>query len=70
VDEAYNPNGSVMNIAAITNEYGNVFGIMPHPEKFVIKYQHPNWTRFPNLKEEGDGLFIYSNAVKLAKKFC
>ncbi len=70
VDEVYNPNGSVMNIAAITNEYGNVFGIMPHPEKFVSKYQHPNWTRFPNLKEEGDGLFIYSNAVKLAKKFC
>lgn len=28
-----NPNGSVANIAGITNEQGNVLGIMPHPER-------------------------------------
>jgi phosphoribosylformylglycinamidine synthase len=27
-----NPNGAVANIAGITNEKGNVFGLMPHPE--------------------------------------
>ena len=27
-----NPNGAVANIAGITNEQGNVFGLMPHPE--------------------------------------
>ncbi|MCA1064343.1 phosphoribosylformylglycinamidine synthase subunit PurQ [Rossellomorea sp. AcN35-11] len=28
-----NPNGSVGNIAGITNEAGNVLGMMPHPER-------------------------------------
>ncbi|TCZ69878.1 phosphoribosylformylglycinamidine synthase subunit PurQ [Flaviaesturariibacter aridisoli] len=28
-----NPNGSVRNIAGICNEEGNVFGMMPHPER-------------------------------------
>lgn len=28
-----NPNGSLENIAGITNEAGNVFGLMPHPER-------------------------------------
>lgn len=30
-----NPNGSVNNIAGITNEAGNVVGLMPHPEHAV-----------------------------------
>ena len=30
-----NPNGSVENIAGITNETGNVLGMMPHPERAV-----------------------------------
>jgi len=28
-----NPNGSVVDIAGITNEKGNVLGMMPHPER-------------------------------------
>jgi phosphoribosylformylglycinamidine synthase len=27
-----NPNGSTNDIAGVTNEWGNVFGLMPHPE--------------------------------------
>jgi phosphoribosylformylglycinamidine synthase len=34
-DEAANPNGSVANIAGVTNERGNVLGMMPHPEHAV-----------------------------------
>ena len=30
-----NPNGSYRNIAGITNERGNVVGLMPHPEHAV-----------------------------------
>ncbi|GMA69193.1 phosphoribosylformylglycinamidine synthase subunit PurQ [Leuconostoc litchii] len=30
-----NPNGSVHDIAGIMNENGNVFGMMPHPERAV-----------------------------------
>ena len=32
---AENPNGSLRNIAGITNERGNVLGMMPHPERAV-----------------------------------
>lgn len=31
--EASNPNGSIRNIAGISNVEGNVFGMMPHPER-------------------------------------
>jgi len=33
VDEKNNPNGTVRNIAGIRNSKGNVFGMMPHPER-------------------------------------
>lgn len=33
VTEEANPNGSAMNIAGICNKEGNVFGMMPHPER-------------------------------------
>jgi phosphoribosylformylglycinamidine synthase I len=33
--EAANPNGSLNHIAGITNERGNVLGLMPHPERAV-----------------------------------
>ncbi len=32
-NENSNPNGSLLNIAGITNEGKNVFGMMPHPER-------------------------------------
>ena len=35
VDDGANPNGSRGNIAGITNEAGNVLGLMPHPERAV-----------------------------------
>jgi phosphoribosylformylglycinamidine synthase I len=33
--EAYNPNGSMRDIAGILNGAGNVLGMMPHPERAV-----------------------------------
>jgi phosphoribosylformylglycinamidine synthase subunit PurQ / glutaminase len=35
VNDAANPNGSLRGIAGITNERGNVLGLMPHPERAV-----------------------------------
>ena len=32
-NEESNPNGSLLNIAGITNKSKNVFGMMPHPER-------------------------------------
>jgi phosphoribosylformylglycinamidine synthase len=34
-EEAYNPNGSMRDIAGIVNDRGNVLGLMPHPERAV-----------------------------------
>ena len=59
----YNPNGSLFNIAAITNPDGNCLGMMPHPERYITRYHHPNWTRQTFCKE-GVGLEIFRNAVK------
>lgn len=33
ITEAANPNGSLESIAGISNERGNVMGLMPHPER-------------------------------------
>ena len=59
----HTPNGSLFNIAAITNPEGNCLGIMPHPERFVTRWHHPNWTRQTFCKE-GVGLEIFRNAVR------
>ena len=31
----HNPNGSVVDVAGVCNERGNVVGLMPHPEHAV-----------------------------------
>ncbi|MCI0651887.1 MAG: phosphoribosylformylglycinamidine synthase subunit PurQ [Planctomycetes bacterium] len=41
-----NPNGAFQDIAGITNPRGNVFGLMPHPERFVQPTHHPFWMRY------------------------
>ena len=35
VSDEFNPNGSCLNIAGVTNASKNVFGMMPHPERAV-----------------------------------
>lgn len=37
-----NPNGSVGDIAGMTDESGAVVGLMPHPEDHVVDWQHPS----------------------------
>ena len=39
-----NPNGSQANVAGVCDVSGRVFGLMPHPERFVDPTQHPQWT--------------------------
>ena len=65
----WNPNGSAGNIAGITNLTGTVFGLMPHPERYVSPLQHPRWTRRRvenDVPTEGEGLKIFRNAVNYA----
>jgi len=57
-------NGSDGRIAGICNSHGNVFGLMPHPERFVLPQHHPNWRR--GTLGEPHGLSIFRNGVVYA----
>ncbi len=61
-DYPANPNGSVDGIAGICNQTGRIFGMMPHPEAFLHRTNHPRWTR-EELPEEGAGLALFRNAA-------
>jgi phosphoribosylformylglycinamidine synthase len=59
-----NPNGSVDDIAGVCDASGLVFGLMPHPERYVTATQYFAWTRRKNQPIEGQGLPIFRNAVR------
>ncbi|GAA3607513.1 phosphoribosylformylglycinamidine synthase subunit PurQ [Agrococcus terreus] len=56
-----NPNGSLDDIAGLTNEAGNVVGLMPHPEHAVELGFGPTTTR---MKAGLDGLEIFKSALE------
>ena len=56
-----NPNGSLDDIAGLTNERGNVVGLMPHPEHAVEPGFGPNT---PEAMRSGvDGLAFFTSAI-------
>ncbi|MBE3097429.1 MAG: phosphoribosylformylglycinamidine synthase I [Acidobacteria bacterium] len=57
-----NPNGSVADIAGICDPTGRILGLMPHPERHVLAWHHPQWTRRPR-KKSGDGLAMFKRGV-------
>jgi phosphoribosylformylglycinamidine synthase len=59
-----NPNGAMGNVAGICDASGRVLGLMPHPERFVDRTQHPRWTRLPDTGAAGGGLAVFRNAVR------
>lgn len=61
-----NPNGSTADIAGICDPSGRIFGLMPHPEAYVTRTHHPQWTR-RDLPEQGAGLTLFQNAVNYLK---
>jgi phosphoribosylformylglycinamidine synthase len=59
-----NPNGSVDDIAGICDSTGLVFGLMPHPERYVRAQQHPAWSHRCDPSKPGAGLGVFQNAVR------
>ncbi len=53
ITDESNPNGSLYNIAGITNRRGNVVGMMPHPERAVEK-----------ILGSDDGMKIFQSAKR------
>lgn len=61
----HNPNGSLHAIAGICDQTGRIFGLMPHPERSIEQYHHPNWRNQKNFKPHG--LYFFENAVAYVK---
>lgn len=75
LDLPANPNGSIDDIAGITDETGKILGLMPHPERGMFFVQLPNWPlekevlnrEKKKIPEKGPGLQIFQNAVQYFK---
>ena len=54
-------NGSFAGIAGLQDETGRVFGLMPHPERFMGARDHydPDWNGGEN--EKGSGYFLFQS---------
>lgn len=59
-NKSANPNGSIDNIAGICNDEGNVFGLMPHPERASEELLSPFNTN--------DGIKIFSSIIEYIKE--
>ena len=67
-DYPQNPNGSVDDIAGITDRTGRILGLMPHPERHFLFTQNPCWTRLTPGGKYGYGAKIFANGVQYVKK--
>ena len=71
-----NPNGALNAIAGVCDPSGRILGLMPHPERFIFREQHPNWRRMKikspftrrNFSEGGQGLPIFENMISYVRK--
>jgi phosphoribosylformylglycinamidine synthase len=54
--DGQNPNGSVANVAGVTNADRNIFGLMPHPEHAVDP-----------LLGSGDGALLLASLIDAAR---
>lgn len=70
-DYPYNPNGSLEDIAGITDSSKRILGLMPHPERAQLIYHLPHYTYLKEiylrsgkkLPQEGPGLKIFRNGI-------
>ncbi|GAB6888357.1 phosphoribosylformylglycinamidine synthase subunit PurQ [Desulfothermus okinawensis JCM 13304] len=63
----YNPNGSPLGIAGLTDPTGRILGLMPHPEAYNHPTNHPKWTR-TTTSHEITGISIFRNGVEYLKR--
>lgn len=68
----YNPNGSVYDIAAMTDKSGKVLAMMPHPERGMFTWQRDDYHEQKDaaqregkpLPDETGAMQIFKNAVE------
>lgn len=67
-----NPNGSIDDIAAMTDKSGRVLAMMPHPERGMFTWQRDDYMELKDqaqrdgavLSDETDGLMLFKNAAR------
>ena len=67
----YNPNGSLDDIAGISDQSGRILGMMPHPERAIDFTHLPHWTllrenyrrKGQEIPDKGPGIMIFENGV-------
>jgi len=64
-----NVNGSARSIAGVCDASGRIFGLMPHPDRYLDWRKHPFWTRMDAGARPGDppGLKMFRNAVEAVR---
>jgi phosphoribosylformylglycinamidine synthase len=62
----WNPSGTQDGVAGVCDPTGRVLGMMPHPERNVEAWHHPDWTT-GTTPAVGAGLALFENAVRAAK---
>lgn len=65
-----NYNGSEGAVMGICDASGRIFGLMPHPERYLDWLRHPFWTRLAarTRAKETPGLRVFRNAVEAAAR--
>lgn len=65
-----NPNGSMGDVAGICDASGRIFGLMPHPERYLDWTRHPFWTRLDMGTRSGEtpGLAMFAGAVESVRR--
>lgn len=61
----FNPNGTTLNIAAISNKEGNIMAIMPHPERASYNWQLPDLIKSSN---RANAIKIFESMKKYIKE--
>jgi len=67
-----NPNGAILDIAAVCDPSGRIMGIMPHPERHLCFSNRPDFTaqkealirEGKDIPKNGEGVKIFQNAVE------
>ncbi len=68
----FNPNGSIADIAAVTDPTGRILAMMPHPERGMFIWQRDDYTEIKDkaqrerktVPETSDGMLIFQNAAE------
>lgn len=62
----FNPNGSPLGCAGLTDVTGRVLGLMPHPDRAYLPHHMPDWRR-TGMPGAGDGMAVFTAMVAAAR---